>query len=145
MKLPTILALAPEAFVSVDAADEDEPDGLVLPDVTGEVWLDVCATVWLDVVTAPAVVLGHSVTHPQISPEDVPGSGRLVENSCRLLEHCVVDAESFSKPAVMIISAWCALTYALFSAVDVVSVPTVRLHRPSWSGIVSPVPLPSSQ
>jgi hypothetical protein len=138
MKLPAILALAPEAFVPVDAADEeDDVDELALPNVTG-------GEVWLDVVTGTLVVLAHSVAHAHIPPDVVP-VGRLIEKSCALLEHADVDAESFSKPAVIIICAWCALTYGLFSAVDVVSVPTVRLHRPSWSGIVSPVPLPSSQ
>jgi hypothetical protein len=41
MKLPTILVLAPETFVSVDVTDEDDADGLVLLDVTGEVWIKV--------------------------------------------------------------------------------------------------------
>ncbi len=42
MKVPAILEPALEALVSVDPADEDDAEGLVLFDVTGEeVWLKV--------------------------------------------------------------------------------------------------------
>ena len=72
MKLPAILALAPEALAPVEEADEDDADGLLLPNVTG-------AEVWLDIVTGTLVVPGHSsVAHPHISP-DIDVVGRLID------------------------------------------------------------------